>query len=99
MLTGKDDLTKGTQIGALIGRFKPSGGYRSTEIGVSDGIRTAGKDSVISTYSLPHDPYGFFLNNQTVKPEEGGENVSAFDAHAACFSPQAFGSQIVCDRN
>jgi len=83
MITGKDDLTKQSQIGAMVGRYKPSGGYRSAELGISDGIRTAGKASVISTWPLPHDEYGFMLINQTLPL--GPKSVSGWVSHYDCF--------------
>jgi len=53
------------------------------EIGISDGIRHSGKADVIDTYPVPHEAYGYFLNNQTVKLESG-KNITAWDAHHAC---------------
>lgn len=73
--TGKDDLTKTTQPG-------PNGDTNAVALGFKDWIRFSGKDDVISTQT-PHEPYGFWLDNQTVSLENGTE-MSAWGPHRAC---------------
>eukprot|EP00931_Biecheleriopsis_adriatica_P020361 TRINITY_DN13632_c0_g1_i2.p1 TRINITY_DN13632_c0_g1~~TRINITY_DN13632_c0_g1_i2.p1 ORF type:complete len:607 (+),score=89.11 TRINITY_DN13632_c0_g1_i2:161-1981(+) len=94
MMTGKDDLTKKSQIGALTGRYKPFGGYRSAELGISDGIRTAGKDSVVKTWPLPHDEYGFMLQNATLQLPDGS-STTGWDSHYYCF----IGNMTTCNKH
>jgi len=84
MMTGKDDLTKATQIGASIGEYLPYGAFHMSELGISDGIRHCGKMDVVNTYPEPHDYYGYYLRNRTVQLENG-TTISAWDAHASCF--------------
>jgi len=83
MMTGKDDLTKFTQLGSRIGKYLPHGAYHMAEMGISDGIRHSGKGDVVDTYPVPHEAYGYFLNNQTVTLESG-KNITAWEAHNSC---------------
>lgn len=92
MTTGKDDLTKATQLGEHIGKYLPFGAYRMEELGFSDGIRHSGKEDVINEFPKPHEAYGFFLNNQTVKLENGSD-VNAFAAHYHCMKEP----ETLCD--
>eukprot|EP00658_Telonema_sp_P-2_P026664 TRINITY_DN2078_c0_g1_i2.p1 TRINITY_DN2078_c0_g1~~TRINITY_DN2078_c0_g1_i2.p1 ORF type:complete len:440 (+),score=104.09 TRINITY_DN2078_c0_g1_i2:45-1364(+) len=93
MMTGKDDLTKATQLGFRIGQYLPYGRYKMSELGIDDGIRHSGKSDVIDTFPKPHEAYGYFLNNQTVLTEAGA-NISAFEAHYACLK----NNPSKCDR-
>lgn len=54
MTTGKDDLTKTTQPG-------PNGDTNAAALGFTDWIRYSGKDDVISSWPVPHEPYGYWL--------------------------------------
>jgi len=85
MATGKDDLTKATQLGYKVHNYLPYGGYHLKELGFSDGIRHSGKDDVIDAYPIPHEAYGYFLHNQTVRLANASL-VNAFDAHHACMT-------------
>ena len=80
--TGKDDLTKATQLGSRIGQYLPNGGYHLKELGFTDGIRHSGKDDVIDKYPDPHEAYGYFLNNFTFNVN--GTNFTGFDTHHKC---------------
>ena len=84
MMTGKDDLTKATQLGSRVGQYLPYGGYHMKEMGIDDGIRHSGKDDVIDQYPVPHEAYGYFLHNQTLQNPNGSSGVNAFDAHYDC---------------
>eukprot|EP00936_MAST-01D_sp_MAST-1D-sp1_P001403 g1403.t1 len=92
MMTGKDDLTKATQLGSTIGQYLPNGRYHMAELGIADGIRHSGKADVIDKYPLPHEAYGFFLNNHSTRLENG-TRISAWQAHYACFH----GDMNLCD--
>merc|ERR1712242_594217 len=85
IMTGKDDLTKGSQLGWNKDMYMPDGRYHMAEMGISDGIRQSGKEDVVNKYPQPHEPYGFYLSNQTVLLENG-TSVSAWEAHYACFT-------------
>eukprot|EP00462_Mataza_sp_D1_P005747 CAMPEP_0175120952 /NCGR_PEP_ID=MMETSP0087-20121206/900_1 /TAXON_ID=136419 /ORGANISM="Unknown Unknown, Strain D1" /LENGTH=407 /DNA_ID=CAMNT_0016402443 /DNA_START=327 /DNA_END=1550 /DNA_ORIENTATION=- len=88
MTTGKDDLTKHSQLGYNIGYpgcpdcVDGDGRYRQYELGFSDGLRYSGKDDVVQKNS-PHEMYGFFLRNQSVTTEEG-KKINGWTAHKAC---------------
>jgi arylsulfatase A-like enzyme len=92
MMAGKDDLTKDTQLGSTIGAYLPHGRYGMAEIGISDGVRYSGKADVIDKYPEPHESYGYFLRNQTVRLENGTA-ISGWEAHHACFR----GDWALCD--
>ena len=93
MLTGKDDLTKATQLGSRVNYsgcpqcVAGDGLYHQSELGFSDGLRYSGKDDVVDTPE-PHDMYGYFLRNQTTHLENGTA-VSGWDAHRACMNREA----------
>ena len=70
----------------------PDGGYNAKALGISDSIRNSGKGDVIDT-PQPHEPYGYFLNNQTVHTENGTA-LSGWIAHRACF----YNDITKCDR-
>ena len=92
MMTGKDDLTKDSQLGSNIGKYLPDGHYGMSEIGITDGIRYSGKADVIDKYPDAHEAYGFYLANQTVLLENG-TSISGWEAHHACFK----GDFALCD--
>lgn len=75
MTTGKDDLTKKHQPGG-------DGEFHRKELGWSDALRASGKMDVVSGKN-PHEPYGFYLNNQTVDTEKG-KKMSGWEAHYDC---------------
>jgi len=85
MSTGKDDLTKHTQLGYTIGigTHNASDTYLQSELGFSDAIRYCGKEDVINTFPNPHEPYGYHLNSSTVTLANG-TTVNAFLAHHDC---------------
>jgi len=93
MMTGKDDLTKDSQLGSKMkpSRYLPDGRYGMAEIGITDGIRYSGKADVIDQLTA-HEAYGFFLSNQTVSLENGTA-LSGWEAHRACFH----GNFALCD--
>ena len=97
MSTGKDDLTKATQLGYKLGRDtrNASATYHAVELGFSDSIRFSGKEDVISTYPTPHEPYGYHLDASRVTLANGTE-VNAFAAHKACLTGHDAAS--LCDR-
>jgi arylsulfatase A-like enzyme len=91
MTTGKDDLTKGTQMGSIT---KPpykgcdacldgDGLYHQEELGWSDGRRFQGKLGVFQHWPEPYCMYGYHLRNQTVHLENGTA-LTGWEAHAAC---------------
>ena len=47
MTTGKDDLTKKTQLGYEVGADSSTGAYHQAELGFSDGERFSGKEDVV----------------------------------------------------
>ena len=90
MTTGKDDLTKRSQLGS---KLKPpykgcsyctdgDGLYRQAELGFSDALRYSGKMDVVQK-PVPHEMYGYFLRNHSVRVAVG-HNVTGWDAHRAC---------------
>ena len=99
MSTGKDDLTKKSQLGYHLGYDTTNGShtYHQKELGFSDAIRFSGKDDVINTFPTPHEPYGYALADHKVKLESG-ETVSAFKAHNDCINPPAKGKHSLCQR-
>lgn len=86
MTTGKDDLTKATQLGYHLGvdTRNASNTYHAHELGFSDSIRYSGKMDVLQNYPQPHEGYGYYLNGSVVRLANGTE-VNAFAAHKACF--------------
>jgi len=92
MTTGKDDLTKASQLGSHTGQYLPYGGYMAKELGFSDWIRHSGKEDVINMFPEPHEHYGYFLSNQTVTLENG-TTVNAFIAHYSCMKDPS----MACD--
>ena len=90
MTTGKDDLTKLSQLGYHLNHStsNASDTYHMRELGFSDGIRYSGKLDVISSYPEPHEAYGYMLNATTVALANGS-TVNAFAAHAACLRGDA----------
>jgi len=96
---GKDDLTKSTQLGYKIhykGCSKCRDGdglYHQAELGFSDGLRYSGKEDVVQK-PYPHEMYGYFLQNQTVKTE-CGKVTNAWQAHRDCFGKKEMGP--MCD--
>lgn len=93
MTTGKDDLSKATQLGGNIGQYEHYGGYKAKELGFSDWIRHSGKEDVVNQFPEPHEYYGYYLNNRTVILENGTE-VNAFFAHYSCMKEPQNGA---CD--
>lgn len=87
MSTGKDDLTKATQLGYKLGKDTRNGSdtYHARELGFSDSIRFSGKDDVVSTYPAPHEPYGYMLNASVVELANGTK-IDAYAAHRACLT-------------
>lgn len=75
MSTGKDDLTKDSQPGN-------DGEYHRKELGWSDALRCSGKMDVVSK-STPHEPYGFYLKNNTVKTEDN-KTMTGWKSHYDC---------------
>eukprot|EP00928_Gymnodinium_smaydae_P014216 TRINITY_DN15174_c1_g2_i1.p1 TRINITY_DN15174_c1_g2~~TRINITY_DN15174_c1_g2_i1.p1 ORF type:complete len:481 (+),score=20.47 TRINITY_DN15174_c1_g2_i1:22-1464(+) len=98
MTTGKDDLTKKTQLGSTIDykgctECKPGDGlFHQAELGFSDGLRYSGKEDVVKT-SKPHEMYGFHLARSQVHTEEGN-TISGWEAHRACMG---LGPTRFCD--
>mmetsp|Transcript_18209 Transcript_18209/g.54136 ORF Transcript_18209/g.54136 Transcript_18209/m.54136 type:complete len:517 (+) Transcript_18209:253-1803(+) len=88
MTTGKDDLTKVSQLGYHLGydTRNASDTYHATELGFADSIRYSGKQDVLQSYPAPHEGYGYMLNGSTVALENG-TTVDAYAAHASCLAP------------
>jgi arylsulfatase A-like enzyme len=99
MTTGKDDLTKASQLGSKDGypgcpECKPGDGkYHLEALGFSDALRFSGKMDVVQK-STPHEMYGFFLQNQSVLTEDGNK-TNGWEAHRACMGK---GDKKLCDR-
>ena len=87
MSTGKDDLTKATQLGYKLGKDTRNGSdtYHARMLGFSDSVRFSGKDDVVSTFPTPHEPYGYMLNASVVKLANG-TSIDAYAAHRACLT-------------
>ena len=87
MTTGKDDLTKKTQLGYSEGHDtrNASATYHQRELGFSDAIRFCGKQDVVQTYPAPHERHGYMLNATSVALENG-TRVNAFAAHHDCIA-------------
>ena len=85
MTTGKDDLTKATHLGYKLGHdtHNASNTYLAHALGFTDSIRFEGKGGVLCTWPKPHEPYGYFLDSQTVSLANGTK-VNAFFAHREC---------------
>ena len=85
MSAGKDDLTKATHLGYLLGKDtrNASDTYLAHALGFSDSRRFEGKGGVLCTWPKPHEPFGYFLNDQTVRLSNGSE-INAFVAHRTC---------------
>ena len=70
MTTGKDDLTKHSQLGSKIGypgcpQCRPGDGqWHLKELGFSDALRYSGKMDVVDQPN-PHEMYGFYLQVRT----------------------------------
>lgn len=94
MTTGKDDLTKASQLGTRNNASSSSdwrGLYHQAALGFSDGLRSSGKMDVVDT-AKPHELYGHFLSTQRVVSSDNSSS-SAWDAHVTCMKrPDA------CDR-
>ena len=87
MSTGKDDLTKASQLGYAGGydTRNASDTYHAKLLGFSDSIRFSGKlDVVEGKFPMPHEPYGYHLAASSVRLANGS-NISAWRAHRACF--------------
>lgn len=88
MTTGKDDLTKRSQLGSNNGYpgcptcVDGDGRYHLDALGFSDGLRYSGKMDVVNKPN-PHEMYGYYLRNHTIELQ-GGENVTGWEAHRAC---------------
>ena len=82
MSTGKDDLTKATHLGYEIGHDTRNGSntYLAQELGFTESFRFEGKGGVLCTWPKPHEPFGYFLQNQTLRLPDG-KGVNAFVAH------------------
>ena len=92
MTTGKDDLTKKSQLGSRTGYpgcptcLAGDGRYRQQELGFSDALRYSGKEDVVDL-SSPHEMYGYYLRNHTVKFSRSNKttsNITGWEAHKAC---------------
>eukprot|EP00944_MAST-04C_sp_MAST-4C-sp1_P001956 g1956.t1 len=85
MSTGKDDLTKATHLGYEIGHDTRNGSntYLAQELGFTESFRFEGKGGVLCTWPKPHEPFGYFLQNQTLRLPDG-KGVNAFVAHRDC---------------
>ena len=57
------------------------------------GLRYSGKEDVVDTND-PHEMYGYFLQNQTLRSEQG-KPVNGWAAHRACMGKRDAGG--VCD--
>jgi len=99
MTTGKDDLTKASQLGSKTGYpgcpecRAGDGLYRQAELGFADALRYSGKMDVVKGLT-PHEMYGFWLQNHTVTTESG-QKTDAWQAHRACMGK---GSKSLCDK-
>lgn len=92
MTTGKDDLTKASQLGSKLNPKYPGcptcvdgdGQYHLKELGFSDALRYSGKMDVVDR-PQPHEMYGFYLRNHTVALKAaGGKHITGWEAHRAC---------------
>lgn len=101
MTTGKDDLTKATQIGSTVDYagcadcVAGDGRYHLNSLGFSDGLRACGKMDVVNQAS-PHEMYGYFLRNQSLETE-AGQALTGWDGHRACMVTKA--NKSLCDRD
>lgn len=95
MTTGKDDLSKATQLGSATTPpyegcadcVAGDGRYHLEALGFSDGLRYSGKEDVVSTAD-PHEMYGYFLRNHTLV-DERGRKVDGWEGHRACMGKRA----------
>ncbi len=98
MTTGKDDLTKATQLGSAVDYagcgdcVAGDGRYHQDAMGFSDGLRYCGKMDVVN-HPDPHEMYGYFLRNQSVRTQAGA-NLTGWDGHRACLGK---GDASLCD--
>ena len=79
----------------LAGYAKRDGAYRQWDLGFSAGHRTVGKDDFcgsINKHLGAHDPYAFWLQNQTARRRDG-TTLSGFDALCACYNLAKWGGQ------
>jgi arylsulfatase len=85
MTTGKDDLTKATHLGYTLGKNTRNGSdtYLAKALGFSESFRFEGKGGVLETYPKPHEPFGYFLDDQMLKLSNGTK-INAFVAHRYC---------------
>ena len=100
MTTGKDDLTKATQLGYKLGHDtrNASDTYHAAALGFSDSIRFSGKMDVLSSYPRPHEAYGYHLNESVVHLADGTA-VNAFRAHRACLGGAKAAEAALCERS
>lgn len=102
MTTGKDDLTKKSQLGSKLSPPYPGcsdcvdgdGRWHLKELGFSDALRYSGKFDVVQKPD-PHEMYGFFLRNHSVELSNGTK-ITAWDAHRACIKNKHDEPQPLC---
>ena len=94
MVAGKDDLTKKSRLGSVLGRrnFNAKRTYNAEDLGFSDSRRCLGKRDVFHAFPKPGDPYGHWLSSRTIN----GHN--AFDVNAACLNFPGSDPKLCKDR-
>ena len=94
MVAGKDDLTKKSRLGSILGRrnFNAKRTYNAEDLGFSDSRRCLGKRDVFHAFPKPGDPYGHWLSSRTIN----GHN--AFDVNAACLNFPGSDPKLCKDR-
>ena len=94
MVAGKDDLTKKSRLGSVLGRrnFNAKRTYNAEGLGFSDSRRCLGKRDVFHAFPKPGDPYGHWLSSRTIN----GHN--AFDVNAACLNFPGSDPKLCKDR-
>ena len=95
MVAGKDDLTKKSRLGAMLGRrnFNARRTYNAEDLGFSDSRRCLGKRDVFHAFPKPGDPYGHFLSRRTI------DGHNAFDVNAACLNFPGSDPKLCKSRN
>ena len=98
MATGKDDLTKKTQLGYTLGHdtHNASDTYHAALLGFSESRRFSGKEDVLSTYPTPHEPYGYHLQASNVTLSNG-TSVNGYRAHRACLGGGGEAEAALCE--
>jgi len=97
MTTGKDDLTKTTQLGMKV-NFTGcpdcelgDGRYHQAELGFSDGFRSVDKEIIFDHWPIAYDTFGAFLN-ETYSVLPNGTVMSNFGILYVCYNATSSGA-------